>query len=312
MSSKLRPPVACIGAGRLARVVLPSLAAAGWPIVAVAASRRSTSRRLCRVLPGARAVARPGKAAQDAGLLLLAVPDREIAPLAVTLAEQEKIDWSERVVLHHAGSLGLEPLAPLARAGAAVGVLHPLQCLGHPRQARKLLPGSRARLEGRGRALSLARRVARDLGLIPLRFARPLSATDRAAYHTAAALLSNDLVAQLSLGVQMLETCGLDRPDAIAALAGLARGTLAQTETAGGLDSALTGPVVRGDVDVVAAHLEQLARQSPDAAEIHRLLSRRLLWLAEQAGSAPDPPTLRRLRRLLRRPAAGRRRTTTV
>ena len=122
MSRKLRPPVACIGAGRLARVVLPGLAAAGWPVVAVAASRRSTAQRLCRVLPGARAVARPGKAASDAELLLLAVPDREIAPLGARLAEEEEIDWSGRVVLHHAGSLGLLPLAPLSRAGAAVGV----------------------------------------------------------------------------------------------------------------------------------------------------------------------------------------------
>jgi len=312
LSSTTRPAIACIGAGRLARAVLPRLAAAGWPIVAVHDVERGKARALCRNLPGAAQVAQPGAAARKGRLLLLAVPDREIAPLATTLAGCAEVEWPERAVLHHAGALGLEPLDSLTHAGAAVGLLHPLQCLGLGRAAGELLRGSRARVEGRGCALTLARRAARDLGLVPLRFPRALSAEDRAAYHTAAALLSNDLVALLSVGAHLLESCGLGRREAIAALVPLARGTLAQTETTRGLGPALTGPVVRGDVDVVAAHLERLSRLLPDAAGIHRGLSRHLLRLAECSGLAADAAAVRRLRRLLGERRAGRGGDSTV
>ena len=44
---------AVIGAGRLARSMLPLLGPAGYPVVAVAARRLASARAACRQLPGA-------------------------------------------------------------------------------------------------------------------------------------------------------------------------------------------------------------------------------------------------------------------
>lgn len=289
MAGRSRPATAVVGAGRLARALLPLLAARGYRPRRVA-SRPARGRR--------------APAVGAARLVLLAVPDRAIRTVAAALARDRSRDWSGRVVLHHAGALGTEPLEPLTHRGAAVGVLHPLQCFGGTRRMHDVLPGSRARIEGDPPARAAARRLARDLGLVPLRFPRALDADARAAYHAAGALVANDLVALVSLAVELLETTGLDRRAALGALGPLTRGTMLQMER-GGLGGALTGPVPRGDDDTLRRHLDRLARLSPADADVHRLLSRRLARIAAAEG-ALEP---RALRRLLRRtgPRSGRR-----
>jgi predicted short-subunit dehydrogenase-like oxidoreductase (DUF2520 family) len=223
-------------------------------------------------------------------LILLAVPDRAIAVVARKLASLDDIDWKRRSVLHHAGALGCEPLERLRLAGAGVGVLHPLQSLGVPALAAEIMPGSRARIEGDRRGCAAARRLARTLGLKPLPLGK-LSSRDRTAYHTAAALFSNDILALLAVGAGLLESIGLGHRRALDALLPLARGTLRQVERAG-LAGPLTGPAPRGDVDTLRAHLRRLAGGSPEDREIHRLLASRRARLALERGEPRAEETL--------------------
>jgi predicted short-subunit dehydrogenase-like oxidoreductase (DUF2520 family) len=297
VSARRRPPTAIIGAGRLARAVGPAALRAGYPIVSVTSRSLASARRLSKRLRGSRAVTRPAEAVRRARLVLLAVPDREVASVTRELAGSVDGGWERRIVLHHAGSLGVEPLSPVARRGAGVGVLHPLQCLGMAEVATAVLPGSRARIEGDRRGRAAARRLAEDLGLVPLPMPSRLKPSDRVAYHTAASLVSNDVVALLSLASDLLESIGVPRSKALAALLPLTRGTLSHAE-AGGLEGALTGPVARGDVETTAAQLRSLSRRSRAGADAHRLLALRLLALAEDQGRL-DPARRRELRRLL-------------
>jgi predicted short-subunit dehydrogenase-like oxidoreductase (DUF2520 family) len=288
-----RPSTAIVGAGRLARSLAPRLAAAGYPIVAVAAPTLSHARALAR-RTGASAGTDPVRAAYRASLVLLAVPDRRIAEVSRMLARGAR-DLAGTTVLHHAGSLGVEPLRPLAKQGASTGVLHPFQVLSDPRLAGSLLPGSFARIEGDRRARSVASRLARDLHLVPFRIPRPFGGRERAAYHAAASLVSNDLVALLHLAAEVLEAQGIGRKQALGALVALAIGTLAHAER-GGLESALTGPIARGDVATVAAQLASLRRFR--AGEAHGLLGRELVGLARRSGRI-GPAEAAALRRLL-------------
>ena len=305
MSRARRPAITLIGTGRLARALGPLLVECGYSVVAVVGRRSSAARSVARSIPGASASISPQRSVSRADLILLAVPDREIEPLARRLARMKNLDWSKKVVLHHAGSLGLEVLRPLGEAGAAVGLLHPLQALGQPGVAREVLSGSRARIEGDATATAAAERMARDLGLVALSFPRSLDERGRRAYHAAASLASNDLVALIALAADVLETTGLDRDEAVDALVRLASGTLAQT-TDGDLAGGLTGPVVRGDSKTVADHLRVLEHKSASHAQIHRLLSARLLALAEDRGWRIPPAERRRLLRCLSEAGGGR------
>jgi predicted short-subunit dehydrogenase-like oxidoreductase (DUF2520 family) len=278
MKQPKRPPTAILGAGRLGRALLPVLLASGYPVVAVAATSLRSARSAVRGHRGVRATDDATVAASRARLLLLAVPDRQIGPLASELATAG-ISGRGLTAIHHAGALGLAPLQPLEAIGARIGLIHPLQTLGHNATAARLLPGSHARVEG-GPAI---RRVARDLGLRLLKLDSPLSPAGRSAYHAAASLLSNDLLALLDAAVRLFESAGLDRQAAVRALGSLAGGTLRQAADEG-FQATLTGPVVRGDMGTVDAHLARLRRLSPGISEVHRLLSLQLLDLARREG----------------------------
>jgi predicted short-subunit dehydrogenase-like oxidoreductase (DUF2520 family) len=60
--------------------------------------------------------------------------------------------------------------------------------------------------------------------------------------------------------------------------------------------AALTGPVARGDVETVRAHLAALA-EMPGVLEVYRALSRGAVPLAKSAGT--DPGRLEQLRQIL-------------
>jgi len=287
-------PISIVGAGKLTRALLPALHAAGRDVAFVFARRAAQARSAVRGVSGTRATSDLARAASAARLLLLAVPDRELAGLARRLADLDELDWRGRVVLHHAGALGPEPLTPLQQAGAETGLLHPLQSLGGP-GAAAALPGSRARIEGSSLARRVAAELARDLGLVPLRFRRDLGPADRAAYHAAASLASNDLVALLGLGLELLQRQGLGRKVALQALLPLARGTLDQLEREG-LKGVLTGPAVRGDVDTLEAHLRSIGQVSREGSAAHRLLALRLMDHAEAHGARLPRDARRRLR----------------
>lgn len=271
--------VAVVGAGSAARALVPALVQAGIPIDAVAARNPRSAGILRRLVPGLRVVASPGVAVAATGIVLLAVRDREIPSLARQLVRTR--GWDGVVVLHLAGSLGPEVLAPLRRAGAAVGVFHPLQSLGIPGGAT--LRGAGVRLEGDDAARAAGRRLARALELIPLVANRAVRPSDRAAYHAAASLVANDLVALFDVAEALLVSAGFHARAARRALDALARGTLDNLRS-GGPDRALTGPVARGDAEVVSRHLRAIARASPSTSKAHALLGTRLLEIAKRSG----------------------------
>jgi len=298
MSAVERPPLCFIGAGRLARTFLPILADAGWPIRAVVARRLTQARSLCRgrdIL----ATTDLAEGTADARVTLLAVPDRTLKLLARSLASTRP-GWRRRTFLHHAGSLGPEVLRPLSRRGASVGLLHPLQVLGlRPEVTRDWLGESWARIEGTPAACRIATQLLSDLGMKRLRFRAAPGPAARRSYHAAAALISNDLVALLGRAVQVMVRSGVAPAQAMRALQTLASGALAQIAANDELGDGLTGPVVRGDLETVTGHLRRLAVHDRELGEVHRLLSRALLDLAEHEGRRLPPSVREELAQLL-------------
>jgi predicted short-subunit dehydrogenase-like oxidoreductase (DUF2520 family) len=101
------------------------------------------------------------------------------------------------------------------------------------------------------------------------------------------------LVALADAAVAALGAAGIAPDAALAALLPLMRSALRGVE-ARGLAGALTGPIVRGDAGVVAAHLGALPEE---VTPLYQLLSRRALRLA---GNRLSPEARAALERLLR------------
>jgi len=281
-----RPGIAFIGAGRLAQSLAPALAAAGWPVLAVGSRRSESALALaarlpdCQALPLAQAVA-------TAELVFITTPDDAIAGTVAALP------WRRgQMVVHCSGATPLDALAAARAAGALVGGFHPLQIFSDPEAARALLAGTSVAIEAEAGLQALLQQLADALGMKA--FALPPGS--RAAYHAAANLAASFLLSMLDEACQVWAAAGLPAEQALEALLPLSRGTLAAAQQRG-LAGALSGPISRGDVAVVAGHLQALQAMGPAHAAFYRELSRRQLLLAAQAGrlSAAQQAALARL-----------------
>lgn len=217
------PSVRTIGRGRAGSAVVRGLVSAGW-----------TDAGSC-----GRADDATG-AADGVDLLVVATPDAAVADVAT------RVDpVATTVVAHLAGSLGLDVLAPHPRRAA----IHPLRSIATPDTD---LAGAWFAVAGD----PLAGDVVDAIG------GRAIAVVDgdRAAYHAAAVIASNHLVALLGQVERVAAAAGVP----LAAFFDLVRGTVDNVERLGPA-AALTGPVARGDWDTVARHRAALDPAERDA-----------------------------------------------
>jgi predicted short-subunit dehydrogenase-like oxidoreductase (DUF2520 family) len=172
-------------------------------------------------------------AAAGVDLLVLAVPDGAVAAVASAV-----MPVAGCVVAHLAGALGLDVLAPHERQAS----IHPLRSL----------PTTTSDLAGAWFAVAgdpLAAEVVADLeGRVVA-----VADADRVAYHAAAVMASNHLVALLGAVERVAASAGVP----LDAFLDLVRGTVDNVAVLGPA-GALTGPVARGDWDTVRRHVEAI------------------------------------------------------
>ncbi len=226
------------------------------------------------------AIYRPGIGPLDEGttIVILAVPDRVLADVAYDLAAAGRAP-AGCVALHLAGALSADVLAPLLPAGFAIGSMHPFQTVADPWSGGDRLVGAAFALGGEPAAIAAGRRLVSTLGgraLVVPPSLRPL-------YHAAAVFASNYVVTLAAVAARLLSQAGVPEEDAAAAAVPLLRGAVGNLEHLG-FAAALTGPIVRGDVDTVRLHLGRL---SPPDRSLYSALGRETLRLARLAGLDP-------------------------
>ena len=211
---------------------------------------------------------------------LLCVPDDQIAGACRSLTETTP---PLRFVGHVSGATGLDALAAAGARGAATFSLHPLQSV----------PDSGADLAGVPCAVAgsnaEAERLARDLAArLEMRaFSVPEEA--RAAYHAAASIASNFLVALEQSAVSVLQAAGI--ANARELLSPLVLRTAANWSERGG--RALTGPIARGDEATIARHREALRELTPELLPLYEALAARTARLAPKTQTSRASSGLR-------------------
>ncbi len=213
-------------------------------------------------------------------LLVVATREGEVGPAARRIAEAGWLD-AGAVVVHVAGALTAEALAPLRAGSAGVGQMHPMISFAEPARPPGLA-GGHVRVAGDAEAVRRAARLARALGMRP----RRLPGLDEIAYHAAAGLVANGAAALAAAGAELLARAGVD-PKAAPLLLGPLLRSVADNVEALGLPAALTGPVRRGDAGAVGRHLETLGRLAPELAPLYVAMARAQLPLARALGDAP-------------------------
>jgi predicted short-subunit dehydrogenase-like oxidoreductase (DUF2520 family) len=175
-------------------------------------------------------------AATGCRLLVIATPDPDIATVAAAVEPHP-----DTVVAHLAGSLGLDVLGHHPRRAS----LHPLVALPEPAIGSERLVGAWFAVAGD----PVVNEVVAALD------GRSVEVPDehRVAYHAAAVVASNHLVALLGQAERIAAVAGVP----FEAFVDLVRATVDNVAELGPA-AALTGPVARGDFATVARHLETL------------------------------------------------------
>ena len=285
------PRLGIVGGGPVGTTLAMAFLAAGWPIGAVASRSAEGRARLRAAAPGTPAFAEAAAVLDEVEICFLTVPDDAVASVS-----RELRLYGGQALVHTSGLLPASVLEPAMAAGTLKASFHPLVAFAAPERALAALRGATVALEGDEPLVALLGELAEAIGAVPVR----LPAGGKAAYHAAAVLAAGGLVALLDAVVELGRGAGLDEAAALAVYAPLARQALAEAEAAG-TAAALTGPIVRGDVGTVRAHLATLAQLAPGAGEVYRAVARREVALAVTRGTL-DQDRASRLRQLLGEP----------
>ena len=254
-----------VGAGRVGAVLAAQLRAAGHEVAAVAGESDASRQRIADLLPGV-TVLKPTAVSKACDLLLLTVPDDMLSNVVTMLAASGAIREGQHVA-HTSGRHGLDVLAPAARLGAHVLALHPAMTFTGTARDLPRLPGCAFGVTADDpAAVAVAQRLVADLGgrlvWVP--------EDKRTVYHAGLAHGANHLVTLVTQSMDLLRESGADDP--AATLRPLLTAALDNALSLGA--DALTGPIVRGDVETVRAHLEGIARTRPGTLPSYVALAR--------------------------------------
>ncbi len=264
-----------VGQGRLGAALVAALRQAG--LDPGSAGGRETRERPESLLP----VASEGGRAPL--LLLLAVRDDALAPLASSLATVFPAAAAGAAVLHLSGALGPEALGPLAARGFATAACHPLQTFTGSAEDASRLAGASFAIEGSGEGRAAAEELVRTLGGSP--FALPGGA--RPLYHLAASLGANGLTGLVAAARDALAATGVGPDAALAALAPLLQTALREA-LGSGPEAALTGPVSRGDETTLEGHRRALLAWDASRMALFEALLDEQRRLVRRRGRIPD------------------------
>ena len=244
-----RPSIAIIGAGRLGTALAKRLSQAGYLV-------KTLTRKSRRV------------AQLDAQVMWFCVPDAEIARVADAFSQ---LQWNGKSAFHSSGVLSGDALKSLRKAGARVASVHPLMTF--VKGSVPELSGVPFAMEGDPSAVRVARSIVRDLG----GQAATIKKQDKVAYHAFATMICPLLVSLLAASERTAALAGISAVDARRRMLPIIRQTLRNYEKLGPA-AAFSGPIVRGDVETIRAHLNVLAK-IPAAENAYAALARAALDL---------------------------------
>jgi predicted short-subunit dehydrogenase-like oxidoreductase (DUF2520 family) len=239
----------------------------GWRIGAVVTRNQSSARRAVRFIGAGTALVGLSRRVLASTCVLIATPDGAIEEIANELARIGGQDLQGQIVLHTSGTMDSSVLFAARSCGASVGSMHPLQTFNGVTVPP--LEGKVFAIEGDPMAVRTARKIARALGAAPAQ----IEPRNKPLYHAAGALAAGHTLVVVEAAIQLLMSLGLKRTEAMRALLPMTKQVLQNYERLGPR-AAWTGPLARGDYEVVAKHLNVLQQYSEQYRDAYDALNR--------------------------------------
>ncbi|MCH9677773.1 MAG: DUF2520 domain-containing protein [Candidatus Nanopelagicales bacterium] len=261
MDSPPRLRIGVIGAGRVGAVLGAALRAAGHNCVGVSAVSDLSRLRAEALLPNVE-IKSADQVVAESELVVLAVPD-SVLPELIRGFSVSGVFVPGQFVAHTSGNYGIGVFESAPEVSPMA--IHPAMTFT-------------------GTSVDLARIVDAPFGVTTTHTLRPVAEAlvvemggepiwvpeeARAIYHTAMVLSSNYLNVLVNEAVSLLAESGMENPQRL--LAPLLSASLDNALRLG--DKGLTGPIARGDTEVIHKHLEALADR-PSSQNAYRALAK--------------------------------------
>ncbi|MDT8369349.1 MAG: Rossmann-like and DUF2520 domain-containing protein [Longimicrobiales bacterium] len=220
-----------------------------------------------------------GEIDPETTVVVLAVPDTVLPELAHALAAHPP-PREGLPVLHTAGTLSGDVLAPLHARGYSAGTFFPLMTVPHAVPGARLFEGAGVVVSGERDALGTARRLAFALGARPIEIA----VARRTLAHAASLLVSTGIAGLIAAAEDLLARAGVESEVSRASLLHVGESALDGIARFGPVRG-VTGPVTDGDIEAAALHMRALP---PEIQGLYREVGRAALRRhMEEVGSDP-------------------------
>lgn len=273
--------VGIVGTGRVAAALGKLLAEQSAAPLLIWGRTPAHRDRLAEAL--GRAESAPDLAAlKSCDLVMIAVADDAMGEVIDLLAATGPF-VAPALVFHVSGRSGVAVLDPLAGLDALTAALHPVMTFTG--NADVDVPN----VAGSHFAVTANSEPARERGLSLVGLldgvAVEIAEEDRTLYHAALCHAANHLVTLIAQASVMLDAASV--PEPAATFAPLVRAALANSLDQG--FAALSGPLLRGDVETIRSHLAAIARDCPQLLPTYRAMARATLDQMEHDGRTVAP-----------------------
>ncbi len=275
----MKPSFGIVGCGKVGTALGIYLSSAGYSVAGFSSKSLLSAKRAADLIQKSRFSDMPWKITQHADLVFIATPDNAIKDTCDSISRNKGFS-NKAVVLHCSGALPSTILSTAKECGAFIGSMHPLQSFASVDYDYNPFQDIIVSIEGEHHAVEAAKKVTADLGGTSI----TILTEAKTLYHASAVVASNYLVTLLDLAFRLIGAAGITAPDAVKVLRPLIEGTLSNIEKVG-IPEALTGPIVRGDVETVEKHVEEIGLKAPELIALYKTLGFHTVDIAAARGT---------------------------
>ena len=206
---------------------------------------------------------------ENSDVIFVTTPDSEILRVWETLKE---LAIQDKIICHCSGALSSEIFSDISKLGAYSYSLHPMFALSDKYNSYKKFNEAFFTLEGDELYMKKITNLLDQLG----NNYKVINKEDKSLYHLASVMSSNLVVGLVNCGFNYLNMCGFEDKEALIALKPLILNNINNILEEGTVKS-LTGPLERGDLSTIKAHLKVIPNQDK---EVYKNCSKNFISLA--------------------------------
>lgn len=200
----------------------------------------------------------------SADLTFITVPDDNIKSVCDELSCSKQFNPTGMIV-HCSGLLTSDVLHAAKLKGCSVASVHPMRSFAEPEVSIKQFTGTYCAIEGCVEAEKFVRVIFEKIGGKII----TIQKDKKAAYHAAGVFASNYLITLAYHAIEQIKSAGIHDDDALSIITNLMQSTLTNLSTTKSAKQSLTGPIKRGDIQTIKAHLSIM---HPELKKLYALL----------------------------------------